>query len=91
MAYGVTNDAAFSENRSLEILKCAAENGLNCIDTARDYGLSEQIIGRFRKDSADRDIKVVTKLSALSQAGAADAIVPACGKQRSEIDRQSWC
>lgn len=76
MAYGVTNDTAFSEIRSFEVLKCAVENGLKCVDTARDYGLSEQIIGRFRKGSADNDIEVVTKLSALDPSVAPEAIGP---------------
>lgn len=75
MAYGVTNDAAFSESRSLELLKGAVENGIKSVDTARGYGLSEQIIGRFRREFADRDLEVVTKLSALNEAGAAEDIV----------------
>ena len=46
-----------SEKESQNILSCAVTNGINLIDTANGYanGQSEEIIGRFMKDSACRD------------------------------------
>ncbi|WP_281930290.1 aldo/keto reductase [Roseibium album] len=76
MAYGVTNEEPFCEKRSLELLTCAIENGINCVDTARDYGQSEKIIGRLRQDGLSKDVEVVTKLSALDATIVLDAIGP---------------
>lgn len=39
--------------QSLAILKCATEQGINVLDTARDYGDSEAVIGSFLSHNPD--------------------------------------
>ena len=50
------------EKESIEILQCAVDNGINLIDTANGYagGRSEEIIGKFMKDSGCRDDVILT-------------------------------
>ena len=50
------------ENESIEILQYAVDNGINLIDTANGYagGRSEEIIGRFFRDSGCRDDVILT-------------------------------
>ena len=50
------------EKESIEILQCACNNGINLIDTANGYagGRSEEIIGKFMKDSNCRDDVILT-------------------------------
>lgn len=50
MNYGIANDAGKpDEAKSFSILASALENGVTTLDTARAYGDSEQVIGRFLK------------------------------------------
>lgn len=50
MNYGIANnDGKPDEAKSFSILRSALENGVNSLDTARAYGDSEQVIGRFLK------------------------------------------
>ena len=50
------------EKESIEILNCAVTNGINLIDTANSYadGRSEEIIGKFMKESDCRDDVILT-------------------------------
>lgn len=50
MNYGIANDAGKpDEEKSFAMLRTAFENGINSLDTARSYGNSEEVIGRFLK------------------------------------------
>ena len=50
MNYGIANDAGKpDEAKSFAILRSALENGVTVLDTARGYGDSEDVIGRFLK------------------------------------------
>lgn len=50
MNYGIANDGGKpDEEKSFAILTSALENGVTTLDTARAYGDSEQVIGRFLK------------------------------------------
>lgn len=51
-----------SDKESIEILNCAFTNGINLIDTANGYadGRSEEIIGKFIKQSDCRDDIILT-------------------------------
>ena len=51
-----------SDKESIEILDCAFSNGINLIDTANGYadGRSEEIIGKFIKQSDCRDDIILT-------------------------------
>lgn len=50
MNYGIANDAGQpDEEKSFAMLRAAFENGITALDTARAYGTSEAVIGRFLK------------------------------------------
>jgi aryl-alcohol dehydrogenase-like predicted oxidoreductase len=50
MNYGIANDGGKpDEAKSFAILRSALENGVTALDTARAYGDSEEVIGRFLK------------------------------------------
>lgn len=50
MNYGIANNGGQpKEEQSFEMLKCAFENGITSLDTARAYGNSEEVLGRFFK------------------------------------------
>ena len=50
MNYGIANqDGKPNEEKSFAILRTAIENGAASLDTARAYGDSEDVIGRFLK------------------------------------------
>lgn len=50
MNYGIANNSGKpDEATSFSILRSALENGITSLDTARAYGDSEQVIGRFLK------------------------------------------
>lgn len=58
--YGITNTGGqVSEKEVSAILALAAKNGIDTIDTARLYGISESVIGRCMP--ADADFAVITK------------------------------
>lgn len=50
MNYGIANDGGKpDEEKSFAMLRSAFENGITSLDTARAYGNSEEVIGRFLK------------------------------------------
>ena len=61
---------AVDEPRALDTLRAAVEGGVNFFDTADVYGLghSEQIIGKFLKESS-REIFIATKLGRFPEPG----------------------
>ena len=64
--YGINNPrGVIPKTEALAILLSACEKGIDTIDTAESYGLSEQIIGEFIRQYK-KDLKFITKLS-LSQ------------------------
>ena len=63
MNYGIANDAGKpSEEKSFSILRTALEGGVNTLDTARAYGDSEQVIGRFLKTWEGPMPNIITKV-----------------------------
>lgn len=63
MNYGIANnDGKPSEEKSFAILRTALEGGVNTLDTARAYGDSEQVIGRFLKTWDGEMPNIVTKV-----------------------------
>lgn len=63
MNYGIANDAGKpSEEKSFSILRTALEGGVNTLDTARAYGDSEQVIGRFLKTWDGEMPNIITKV-----------------------------
>ena len=66
MNYGIANDAGKpDEEKSFSILRTALENGVTALDTARAYGDSELVIGRFLKQWQGKMPAIVTKIPKL--------------------------
>lgn len=63
-SYGIANKAGRPSYQTvLKILECAAANGVNCLDTAYNYGDSEEVIGRAMRELGMADnMVVVTKV-----------------------------
>lgn len=65
MNYGIANDAGQpDEEKSFAMLRAAFENGITALDTARAYGTSEAVIGRFLKTWEGELPYIVTKVPA---------------------------
>jgi aryl-alcohol dehydrogenase-like predicted oxidoreductase len=81
LRYGIANQAGQpSETESFAILDVASAGGVTTLDTARAYGTSEHIIGRWLVARGQPPIHVVTKfprLSASEPIGLLDAHVKA--------------
>lgn len=68
--YGVTNARGkISPEKVSEILSAAQQSGIRLVDTAADYGTSEEVLGRY----LPADVGIVTKIPAVR----ADAVMPA--------------
>ena len=66
MNYGIANEAGKpSEKKSFSILRTALEGGITALDTARAYGDSELVIGRFLKSWQGEQPAIITKVPAL--------------------------
>ena len=66
MNYGIANQAGKpSEEKSFSILRTALEGGVTALDTARAYGDSEEVIGRFLKQWKGAMPAIVTKVRKL--------------------------
>lgn len=66
MNYGIANqEGKPSEEKSFSILAAALEGGITSLDTARAYGDSEQVIGRFLKQWKGNVPAIVTKVRKL--------------------------
>lgn len=66
MNYGIANDAGKpDEEKSFSILRSALEGGVNTLDTARAYGDSELVIGRFLKQWQGEMPNIITKIPKL--------------------------
>jgi len=75
MPYGVANVTGQPTLDTVtEILRCAFEAGVNCLDTAAVYGTSEEVIGEVlaRLDAAERTV-IVTKIPAMDDSVTAAA------------------
>lgn len=66
MNYGIANDAGKpDEEKSFAILRSALEGGVTALDTARAYGDSELVIGRFLKQWHGEKPAIITKVPVL--------------------------
>lgn len=65
--YGIANHTGQPEGDLAEkLIKTAISNGVLCLDTARAYGVSEQVIGNALRSGWEGRAKVITKLSPLT-------------------------
>ncbi len=63
MNYGISNDLGMpDEEKSFSMLRTALENGVNALDTARAYGVSEEVIGNFLKTWNGETPYIATKV-----------------------------
>ena len=70
MDYGISNQRGkIPENEVFSILDIAAEAGIDTLDTARTYGDSELVIGRYLKQSG-KSFNVISKLAKCTPADA---------------------
>ena len=66
MNYGIANNAGKpDEEKSFAILRTALEGGVTTLDTARAYGDSELVIGRFLKQWQGEAPAIITKIPTL--------------------------
>jgi len=66
MNYGIANqNGKPKEETSFAILKAALEGGVKVLDTARAYGDSEEVIGRFLKQWKGEKPAIITKIPKL--------------------------
>lgn len=66
MNYGIANDDGKpSEETSFSILRSALEGGVTALDTARAYGDSELVIGRFLRQWRGEKPAIITKIPKL--------------------------
>lgn len=63
MSYGVARRGSPNEAESLKMLRCAINEGVGHIDTARAYGKSETLVGKLLSCGWDERTRIVTKLS----------------------------
>lgn len=71
MNYGIANsDGKPDEEKSFSILRTALENGVASLDTARAYGNSEEVIGRFLKQWHGKTPAIITKIPTLQGSSA---------------------
>lgn len=75
MKYGISNKTGQpSLEDSLALLHCALSHGVNALDTSRDYGTSEDVLGKFFS-TLDAPPFVTTKFNLHNADGAAEATV----------------
>lgn len=78
MKYGISNKTGQpSTEESFRLLACAMENGVNALDTSRDYGTSEDVLGSFFR-TMEKPPFVTTKFNMRCEEGAPDALVERC-------------
>jgi aryl-alcohol dehydrogenase-like predicted oxidoreductase len=99
MPYGIANVTGQpSYEQAREILACAVEGGITCVDTAAAYGNSEEVLGRAIAELGIADwLLVVTKVPALDDsltAKAAERQIEAAvarSLQRLRLERLHLC
>ena len=65
--YGIANKiGVLSQAHVKKILDYAHKNSLNYLDTAKSYGKSEQVIGRYLKESG-KEWKISTKINSIGK------------------------
>lgn len=81
--YGIANKSGQpSYETARDIIACACEHGVNCLDTAAAYGTSEEVIGKALRELGISDkVTIATKIHHLEPgltASQADAAVEQC-------------
>jgi spore coat polysaccharide biosynthesis protein SpsF len=67
LQYGIANQSGMpSRDSAEELIKTAIANGIGAIDTARAYGVSEEVVGNSLKSGWEGRVQIITKLSPLN-------------------------
>ena len=85
--YGIANkEGKPDEEKAFGILDTAFATGINCLDTASDYGDSEKVIGKYLslRKKKRHDLVIVTKfkLGNISQSDAETKILKSVNPER---------
>jgi aryl-alcohol dehydrogenase-like predicted oxidoreductase len=65
--YGISNkDGKVSFDEVNKILDLAKKHNITYLDTAMGYGVSEEVIGRYKKSNTGQHFKVITKIPDIS-------------------------
>ncbi|MEA3352849.1 MAG: aldo/keto reductase [Campylobacterota bacterium] len=63
MDYGIANEIGQVNQKEVnEIIDFVLSNGINCFDTAKGYGNSETVIGKYFKNLNDDNINIISKV-----------------------------
>lgn len=66
--YGINNSIGRpNKDHVFSILNCAFKNKIRTLDTAEDYGKSQEIIGQFIKRNPQKKFKIISKLSSIKK------------------------
>ncbi len=64
MPYGIANqNGQVLKNHVVRILDLAQSNGIKTIDTAKEYGTSEETIGYYLRKRPDQNWRIITKVN----------------------------
>lgn len=64
--YGISTNSQPDKQECFNILDHAMQNGINIFDTAKGYGTSEQILGKYLKNKNRSSFKIATKFSKIT-------------------------
>ena len=65
--YGIANDEGIVTKKNVnKILDCAKQNKINLIDTAKSYGSSEEVLGKYFSKNSIYSWNIVTKIDNVS-------------------------
>ncbi|MGG7664212.1 aldo/keto reductase [Dyadobacter sp. BHUBP1] len=68
MPYGISNSQGMPDDReALDMLRTAVDAGITTFDTARQYGASEAVLGRFLAGHTEADLNMVSKFKIAPQ------------------------
>ena len=88
MNYGIANDGGKpDEAKSFAMLRSALENGITSLDTARVYGDSEEVIGRFLKTWDGELPFITTKVPKIQGTTAAEVEKFVVGSVEESLER----
>ncbi|MDO8685461.1 MAG: aldo/keto reductase [Clostridiales bacterium] len=88
MNYGIANTIGKQDMESAhKILKAAYESGARFLDTAQQYGNSEQIIGAYMRNNRNHSFRVISKLHPDIDPSGSSAVIEAIKRSYSTIGK----
>lgn len=77
MNYGILNSqrsSRYSLKEAMEILEIAIRSDVKAVDSASAYGNSEELLGYLNEISFNRNLRIITKLSTMSNLALYDSV-----------------